>query len=114
MNKMKKRIMLVSVCILCFCLVACGKKEEQKEDATRSNTEQNSKTELSDKQTDEDISNTEQEESGEKNGDYVLARPSKNGALSVKGTQLVDEQGQVVQLRGISTHGIAWFPDFVN
>ena len=114
MNKMKKRIMLVSVCILCFCLVACGKKEEQKEDAIQSNTEQNSKTELSDKQTDEDISNTEQEESGEKNGDYVLARPSKNGALSVKGTQLVDEQGQVVQLRGISTHGIAWFPDFVN
>ena len=43
--------MLVSVCILCFCLVACGKKEEQKEDATRLNTEQNSKTELSDKQT---------------------------------------------------------------
>lgn len=114
MNKMKKWIMLVSVCILCFCLVACGQKEEQKEDATQLNTEQNSKTELSDKQTDEDISNTEQEESGEKNGDYVLARPSQNGALSVKGTQLVDEQGQAVQLRGISTHGIAWFPDLVN
>lgn len=50
----------------------------------------------------------------EKNGDYILARPSKNGALSVKGTQLVDEKGEAVQLRGISTHGIAWFPDFVN
>lgn len=50
----------------------------------------------------------------EKNGDYILARPSKNGALSVKGSQLVDEKGQSVQLRGISTHGIAWFPDFVN
>lgn len=49
-----------------------------------------------------------------KNGDYILARPSQNGALSVKGTQLVDEKGQAVQLRGISTHGIAWFPDFVN
>ena len=82
--------MLVSVYILCFCLVACGQKEEQKEDATQLNTEQNSKTELSDKQTDEDISNTEQEESGEKNGDYVLARHSQNGSLSVKGTQLVD------------------------
>lgn len=49
-----------------------------------------------------------------KNGSFVLAHPSQNGALSVKGTQLVDEKGQAVQLRGVSTHGIAWFPDFVN
>lgn len=54
------------------------------------------------------------EQKSMKNGDYILARPSQNGALSVKGTQLVDEKGQAVQLRGISTHGIAWFPDFVN
>lgn len=56
----------------------------------------------------------EAEQKSMKNGDYILARPSQNGALSVKGTQLVDEKGQAVQLRGISTHGIAWFPDFVN
>ena len=49
-----------------------------------------------------------------KNGSFVLAHPSQNGALSVKGTQLVDEKGQAVQLCGVSTHGIAWFPDFVN
>ena len=49
-----------------------------------------------------------------KNGSFVLAHPSQNGALSVIGTQLVDEKGQAVQLRGVSTHGIAWFPDFVN
>lgn len=54
------------------------------------------------------------EQKSMKNGNYILARPSQNGALSVKGTQLVDEKGQAVQLRGISTHGIAWFPDFVN
>lgn len=54
------------------------------------------------------------EQKSMKNGDYILARPSQNGALSVKGTQLVDEKGQAVQLRGISTHGMAWFPDFVN
>lgn len=54
------------------------------------------------------------EQKSMKNGDYILARPSQNGALSVKGKQLVDEKGQAVQLRGISTHGIAWFPDFVN
>lgn len=37
-----------------------------------------------------------------------------SGALSVKGTQLVDSAGNPVQLRGISTHGLAWFPDYVN
>ena len=35
-------------------------------------------------------------------------------ALSVKGNQLVDESGTPIQLKGISTHGIAWFPDYIN
>lgn len=43
-----------------------------------------------------------------------LAAPSVNGALHVEGTQLVDEKGQAVQLCGISTHGIAWYPDYIN
>lgn len=35
-------------------------------------------------------------------------------ALSVKGTQLVDAEGKPVQLKGISTHGLAWFPEYIN
>ena len=35
-------------------------------------------------------------------------------ALHVEGTQLVDPEGNPVQLKGISTHGIAWFPEYVN
>ncbi len=35
-------------------------------------------------------------------------------ALSVAGTQLVDEEGNPVRLRGISTHGLAWYPQYVN
>ncbi len=38
----------------------------------------------------------------------------KHGVLSVKGADLVDEHGEKFQLRGMSTHGIAWFPSFVN
>lgn len=38
----------------------------------------------------------------------------RHGALSVDGTQLVDKDGQAIQLRGMSTHGIAWFPQYVN
>ena len=40
-----------------------------------------------------------------------LTTPSTSGALHVDGTRLADENGQVVQLKGISTHGLAWYPD---
>ncbi len=33
-----------------------------------------------------------------------------NGKLSVKGTQMVNECGNPIQLRGMSSHGLAWFP----
>ncbi|SFG28821.1 endoglucanase [Lachnospiraceae bacterium C7] len=36
------------------------------------------------------------------------------GRLHVQGTKLVDSKGKVVQLKGVSSHGIAWFPEFVN
>ncbi|MCM1104868.1 MAG: cellulase family glycosylhydrolase [Clostridium sp.] len=37
-----------------------------------------------------------------------------HGKLSVSGTQLVDIYGASYQLRGVSTHGLAWFPQYVN
>lgn len=40
--------------------------------------------------------------------------PSTCGALHVEGTHLAAENGTPVQLRGVSTHGLAWFPQFVN
>ena len=36
------------------------------------------------------------------------------GRLHVQGTKLVDSTGKVVQLKGVSTHGIAWYPDYIN
>ena len=38
----------------------------------------------------------------------------KHGPLHVSGTQLVDANGNPVQLRGVSTLGLAWYPEFVN
>lgn len=38
----------------------------------------------------------------------------KWGRLSVKGTNIVNAKGKKVQLKGVSTHGIAWFPQYVN
>lgn len=37
-----------------------------------------------------------------------------HGKLSVKGTDIVDMNGDKYQLKGVSTHGITWFPDYVN
>ena len=36
---------------------------------------------------------------------------AKHGKLQVKGTNIVGVNGEVVQLKGISTHGISWFPE---
>ena len=42
------------------------------------------------------------------------ATPSTAGALQVVGTQLSAEDGCAVQLRGVSTHGLSWYPEYVN
>lgn len=63
---------------------------------------------------DTDAADSAADPSGSENTVPGLACPSVNGALHVEGTQLTDKNGNPVQLRGISTHGIAWFPDYIN
>ncbi len=49
-----------------------------------------------------------------------LAAPAKTTgaaappALSVSGTKIVNSDGKTVQLRGVSTHGLSWYPEYVN
>lgn len=38
----------------------------------------------------------------------------ENGSLIVEGAQLLNEKGNPVMLRGISSHGIAWYPEYAN
>ena len=40
--------------------------------------------------------------------------PEAYGGLHVVGTDLVDAKGNKIQLKGPSTHGIQWFPQYVN
>ncbi len=49
-----------------------------------------------------------------KPADDALVAPSSSGRLHVEGTSIVDEKGQAVQLKGISTAGLQWFPQFVD
>lgn len=44
----------------------------------------------------------------------TTARPSATGALHVEGVSLADLEGNQVQLRGLSTHGLTWYSDFVS
>ncbi len=37
-----------------------------------------------------------------------------NGRLGVRGTQLVNQSGNPIQLRGMSSHGLNWFPEYIN
>ncbi|MCI8503129.1 MAG: glycoside hydrolase family 5 protein [Dorea sp.] len=39
---------------------------------------------------------------------------AKNGRLKVKKTSLLNSKGKPVVLKGVSTHGINWFPEYVN
>lgn len=37
-----------------------------------------------------------------------------HGKLSVKGANLTDANNQIFQMKGVSTHGLSWFPQYVN
>lgn len=37
-----------------------------------------------------------------------------NGSLSISGNQLVNQNNQAIQLKGMSSHGLQWFGHFVN
>lgn len=37
-----------------------------------------------------------------------------HGKLKVSGTKIVDANGKEYQLKGVSTHGLQWFPEYVN
>ena len=46
--------------------------------------------------------------------DVYTARPSVNGKLHLENGRITDGSGMQVQLRGVSTHGLTWFPEYVN
>ena len=76
--------------------------ENNTEDSTQSSTEN------------QNVADTEQltTENGQESS--VLACPSVNGKLHVEGSKLVDQNNNEVQLRGVSTHGLAWYPQYVT
>ena len=80
--------------------------ENNTEDSTQSSTEISTEN--------QNVADTEQltTENGQESS--VLACPSVNGKLHVEGSKLVDQNNNEVQLRGVSTHGLAWYPQYVT
>lgn len=111
MKKCKRWIIVfLCICLAASCLPACKKKaadEPKNEKKTEVNTDKISEKE---EETDE---KEETEKEPEKEVSDIPS-PSVCGKLSVDGTQLVDENGEAVQLRGLSTHGLSFFPQYVN
>ena len=70
----------------------------------------------------EDAQATESEADDTKDADDSKTSSAKkednpvvaHGKLSVKGTKIVDRDDKEFQLKGVSTHGIAWFPEYLN
>nr|MBQ8252840.1 cellulase family glycosylhydrolase [Lachnospiraceae bacterium] len=138
---MKKVLLYICLVILTFSMTACNAADKtkdtmsevqvdshQSEDVSEAGEttqadvsgdtesedpdEEESKTREDNKKEESKPEATEQKES--KSDATLLATPSTAGALHVEGTQLKDSKGNNVQLRGISTHGLSWFPQYVN
>ncbi len=131
-NSIKKVLLLVCLVILTFSMTACNAADKTKDVVSEIQVESQTAEEPSESvdkdaaqvevsgdtqeaETDSKQETTEKEDSKpEATGETLLATPSTAGALHVEGTQLKDSKGNNVQLRGISTHGLSWFPQYVN
>ena len=91
--------------------------EEIADSSEESTVSQPEDTKQSDENTVQPGGNDSENDSGNNsdtgsNAGIVTTVPT--GRLQVSGTKLTDESGNIIQLRGVSTHGISWFPDYVN
>lgn len=88
------------------------KTTEEKKTTEKKTTEGNKTTAKTTKASE---NNTEQETTTYFMVDETGKTPYEaHGRLQVNGTKLVDQYGTPYQLKGTSTHGMAWFPQYVS
>lgn len=98
---------------------AAGRAEGEETEAAKTGEERAGQAEGEETEADKirkegEAEKTETREEEGKNHTDETKDSGTAGALSVSGTQLVDGDGNPVQLKGISTHGLAWYPEYVN
>lgn len=127
MSIFKKTLSCAVLAALGTCALAgCGRQDTPNEAATSASPEASAAiTET----ISESTASSEQTSSSEASGAQpaetepaVSEAPSvddstpygQHGALHVENGKLTDADGNIVQLYGMSTHGIAWFPQYIN
>lgn len=111
---MKKHRRIGIFVLTMLLLIGCAKSPTS-ESTTQVYTETTTEVTTEDATTEVDTQTTTNiatEESPTKETSKDNAKKGKE--LSVNGTKLVDASGNVVMLRGVSTHGLSWFPQYVN
>lgn len=120
-----------AILIMSFSVNGCGQKEGGSEEIVSEDDMQKESAKEGDMQKEPakeesiKITNTETEDESmnketaktttvTENQDAVQTPFSLHGALHVEGAALMDSHGNPMQLRGMSTHGIAWFPQYIN
>lgn len=130
MGKVKRRIALIMVLAVVFTIcAACSRKSSVQESTTpvdetttqsdtttqgetdtqNETTTQGETTTQSETTTQDETTTVEEPDTKDSDSPYAL-----HGKLHVDGTTLTDEHGEAYQLKGVSTHGIGWFPQYVN
>lgn len=102
-------ILIILILISALCVYVYTEKKNFKESTLADNVQENISSvenEIPSDNTNENNSNLNQQE---KNTPVEI-----HGKLSVKKTNLVDKNGDTFSLKGVSTHGIAWFPQYIN
>lgn len=114
--KRKKISYLILSILMMLLFAACGKSTETTIESSVEST-----VEEAQEAAEETTGDTEEEFSEETVTEDTTADvspssdiPTFYGSLQVTEGKLTDSAGKTVQLQGLSTHGIAWFPDYVN
>ena len=93
-------IIILIIISLCIWMIKDNTKQEES-----SNTQVEEKNENQIEKSDEESNNLNNEE---------RTPVDINGRLSVNETKIVNKDGQNFIIQGVSTHGIAWFPQYIN
>lgn len=101
-------IVLCGICLVEYALLS-GSREQNRQLRSAAGVSQEKQKGASKTQNKDGEKNTDAEKDTN-TGDGIKA----HGKLAVKGTNLVDKSGDKVQLRGMSSHGLLWYPEYTN
>ncbi len=121
MNKKIAATLLLIVSLCAFVLVPAAdnfKNEAKPADITQDGESSDVSDSTSDIEIETTAAESKADDASSNAGEQKIS-PDKtpvsgHGQLSVKGANIVDKNGDVFQLKGMSTHGLQWFPQYVN